>query len=244
MRRELTIALCDNQKLDVGSSEIVIKDRFPSTEHENVRVSVFSDYNALRLRLTDGFSADIYVIAVSAHGMEGIELARAVRRISPEAPIIILAANRNYAYDAYELHAIRYILKPADPAELTSALDLAYLIHSASPADTIQIRMPGEVRTVNSDDVVYVENNVRNMRYILRDGSVMTGTRRNISFESFFEPLLNSGRFVQPHKSFIINIRYIRSVRSTNVLMTNGVQIPISRRHISEVQEAYKRFGA
>ena len=106
------------------------------------------------------------------------------------------------------------------------------------------MRMAGEVRNVSTGDIVFVENNVRSMRYVMRDGSTLTGTRRNVSFEEYFEPLLSSGRFVQPHKSFIINIRYIRSVKPSSVVMTNGVQVPISRRHVTEVQDAYRKYGA
>ena len=243
MKREYTIAVCDTQKSDISALESAINSWADKDGSDRVTADTFRDAAALRSKLADGYGADTYIITIPAHGTSGIELARQIRLRQPDVPVIIIAASRTFAYEAYELHAIRYLLGTEDTAELRSALDLAYMLFRVAPADTVSVRLPGETRNISADDVVYIENNVRSMRYILRDGSTLTGTRRNISFESYFAPLLRSGRFVQPHKSFIINIRYIRSLHSNSISMTNGVQIPISRRHISEVQEAYSKFA-
>jgi DNA-binding LytR/AlgR family response regulator len=243
MKRDFIVALCDTQKNDIPVTEAAVKEWAAGAGQSHARIETFSEVSQVKEKLADGFGADIYIIGIPAHGAGGIETARVIRLRQPDVPIIFLAGTRTSAYDAYELHAIRYILKPTDRDELFSALDLAYLLCRTAPVNTITVRMTGETRSVNADDVVFVENNVRLMRYVLRDGSALTGTRRNVSFEEYFAPLLASGRFVQPHKSFIINIRYIRAVKTSSVIMTNGVQIPISRRHLSEVQEAYSKYG-
>ncbi len=243
MKREYIIAICDTQRSDTEAVEAVVASWTDSDGSDRVTADTFRDAAALRSKLADGYGADTYIITLSAHGTSGVDLARQIRLRQPGVPIIFIATSKAFAYDAYELHVIRYLLGADNAEELKSALDFAYLLFRVSPADTVMVRLPGETRSVNSDDVVYIENNVRAMRYVLRDGTSLSGTRRNVSFEEHFSSLLNSGRFVQPHKSFIINIRYIRSVRSNSVTMTNGVQIPISRRHIAEVQEAYSKFA-
>lgn len=243
MRKEFIVALCDTQKNDILSAETVVRDWFAASAPEHARLDVFNEIPAVKEKLADGYSADVYIIGISVHGSVGIELARIIRLRQPDVPMIFFAGSRTSAFEAYELHALRYILKPADRDEVFSALDLAYILYRVIPANTVTVRLNGETRSVSADDVVFVENNVRIMRYVLRDGSVLTGARRNVSFEEYFAPLLESGRFVQPHKSFIINIRYIRAIKSSSVVMTNGVQVPISRRHLTEVQEAYCKYG-
>ena len=243
MKKEFIVALCDTQKNDISSAEIAVRDWFAASGQEHARLDVFADIPTVKEKLADGFSADVYIIGISAHGSVGIELARVIRLRQPDVPMIFIAGARTSAFEAYELHALRYILKPADRDEIFSALDLAYILYRVLPANTVTVRLNGETRSVNADDVVFVENNVRIMRYVLRDGSTLTGARRNVSFEEYFAPLLGSGRFVQPHKSFIINIRYVRAIKSSSVVMTNGVQVPISRRHLTEVQEAYRKYG-
>lgn len=243
MKREFTVALCDTQRSDAEACSGIIKEWLADSDNAGARLSVFADISEVREKLADGFGADIYIVGISSHSAGGIELARIIRLRQPDVPLIFIAGTKNFAYEAYELHALRYIPRPVQRDELVSALELADLLCRTLPANTVSVRMTGETRNINSDDVVFVENNVRSMRYVLRDGSSLTGTRRNVSFEEYFAPLLQSGRFVQTHKSFIINLRYIRAVKSTSVVMTNGVQVPISRRHVSEVQEAYRVFG-
>lgn len=243
MKREYIVAICDTQKNDIPAIETAVGEWLASSGADGTRLDVFTDIQTVKERLADGYSADTYIIGVPTHGTGGIEIARVIRLRQPDVPLIFLAGARTSAFEAYELHGLRYIMKPADPDELCSALDMALLLYRTLPASTVTVRMPGETRSVNADDIVFVENNVRAMRYVLRDGSTLAGTRRNISFEDYFAPLLSSGRFVQPHKSFIINIRYIRSVKASSVVMTNGVQVPISRRHLTEVQEAYRKYG-
>ena len=244
MKRELTVAVCDTQKTELSTVETLVRDWFDASGNPSARLELFSDVRSAREKLAGGFGADIFIVGVSTHGAASIDLAHTIRRCQPDVPIIINAATRAYAFEAYEMNVLRYLLRPAERETFLSALDFALLVHLALPTDSLTVRMTGETRTLNTADVVYIENNVRSMRYILRDGSALTGTRRNISFEAYLSPLLRSGRFVQTHKSFVINIRYIRSVKSTCVVMTNGIQVPISRRHITEVQEAYRKFGS
>ena len=240
----ISVALCDSEKKELDMTGLMIKEWFAASGLDNAEVKVYGDAAAFRSRFSEGDLSDIYVFGIAAHGAPVLELTRMVRAKQPSAPVIFTARTGTHAADAYSLHVLRYVPKPVKYEELASALDLAHLIHRTSPNSTVTVRNTGFVKTVKTDDVIFVENNVRSMRYVLRDGSVLNGIRRNVSFEKFFAPLLSSGEFVQPHKSFIVNIRHIRAMKSAALVMSNGAQIPISRRHLSEVHEAYENYSA
>ena len=244
MKKELSAALCDGEKNELEMIGLMIKEWFAAAGLDNAELKVYGDPANFRSRFMDGDRSDIYIFGTSMHGSAAVELARNVRAKQPSALIIFAARSPAHAMDAYELHVLRYIIKPVRYEELSSALDLAYLIHRSAPNSTITVRNTGFVKTVKTDDVIFVENNVRSMKYVLRDGTVLNGIRRNISFENFFASLLGSGDFVQPHKSFIVNIRHIKAVKNAAVIMTNGAQIPISRRHLTEVYDAYENYSA
>ena len=241
MEHTLKVAVCDNDKNELTELGELVSEWFSERGKENAQTALYSDSGELRDLMITGESYDIWVLSVSMHPVGGIELGRIIRRRFPNAPVIYIAGSKNSAYDAYTVGALRFILKPADKEQLFSALDLSYLVYRAAPKYTVTVRQVGSVTSVNADDVVYIENNIRSMRYVMRDGSVISGTRRNISFESYFGPLLSTGEFVQTHKSFIVNVNCIRSLKATSALMSNGVNVPISRRHIEEVHKAYER---
>ncbi len=244
MKKNFTVAVCDTQKNDAGILAELVDTWLARTENVQGHTVVFTDYSELRDSISSGLSVDICVFGIPTHGLSAVDNARKLLRTYPGLPVIFAAAGKNYAFDAYELHVIRYILKPVSPEELFSALDLAGLICVSAPASRLAVRTEEGIKLIPSDDVIYIENNVRSMKYVMADGTTIVGTRRNISFEKYFAELLGSGKFVQPHKSFIINLRYIRSLRLTLAFMANGAHIPISRRHAAEIREAYRKYGA
>lgn len=239
MNSELTIVLCDNQKNDIILTEAVIREWLAQPSHAGITLTVYSDPHELNNRILSGSTSDIYVLGISAHGLNGIAVGKNIRARSSGSQIIYVTRSGSHALEAYELHALRYIVKPDIKDELFSALDLAVLIAGTLASEKITVRIDGELRSINTDSVMYIENNVRNMRYVLRDGTALSGKRRNISFEDYFAPYLASGRFVQTHKSFIVNADYIQALRPTTLILKGGVQIPISRRHAEEVTRAY-----
>ena len=165
-----------------------------------------------------------------------------IRRRSPDAPIIYVTRSSDHALDAYKLCACRYLLKPLRYAEIMSALDFALIIINGLPKKPFTIKNGGSTASVYRADIIYIENNVRIMKYYMRDGKVMTGIRRNTSFEDALSELLESGDFIQTHKSFVVNMKYIASMRKDSILLDNDVSIPISRKHIQEVHETYARY--
>lgn len=239
MKNELTVVLCDNQKNDITLTETVIRSWLSLPGHEDIVLDVCADSHELNSRVTAGKIADIYVLGISSHGLNGIAVGRNIRAHSANAQLIYITRAGTHALEAYELHALRYIMKPEIRDELLSALDIALLVSRSLASEKITVRINGEMRSVNAGNVMYIENNVRNMRYVLHDGTILPGKRRNISFEDYFAPYLASGRFVQTHKSFIVNTDYIQAVRPTMLVLKGGIQVPISRRHAEEVARAY-----
>lgn len=243
MKKDIKIAICDNEKAELDIETAMIKEWFEAQGWENVGVTQFSETAALKERVSAGDTFNIYILGIVLRGSGGIELGRMVRSRSPYTPVIYITRSRNHALDAYSVGALRYILKPVKYTELASALDLACVLLSAAPRSAVAVRSSGTVTSVDADDILYIENNVRSMRYFMRDGSVIGGNRRNISFERYFAPLLDGGSFVQTHKSFIINLKYVKMMRTSSVLMHNGTSVPISRRHLDEVHSEFERFA-
>lgn len=243
MDKKFSILICDYDKHDVRIIEAMTREWLAENERE-ADVTVFTDPVRFRESFIAGTAYDIYLLGVSMHGSSGIELGKLIHNRYPNAPLIYVTRSKGHALEAFSVNALRYILKPIDYLEFVSALDFAFIVYRAIPRNIVTVRIPGAVTNLNEDDVVYIENNVRSMKYVMKDGEIVNGTRRNISFENFFAPLLNSGKFVQSHKSFIVNMNYISSLRTSSIRLSTGVNIPISRRHIAEVHKAYERFNA
>jgi len=100
-------------------------------------VEYFSDMFANILEASDGLEAyqiyeeesiDIIITDIEMPKLNGLEMAKKVRKLNKKIPIIITTAftTNEYLLEAVELQLIKYIAKPVSPNTLTDALDLAY----------------------------------------------------------------------------------------------------------------------
>lgn len=185
---------------------------------------------------------DLYLLDVMMRGIDGIQLGRLIRRNDFNASIIYVTSSGEFALEAYENHAIRYLVKPVDKKELFSALSFAYALFSMRPRHTLLINGVDSITSIIMEEIMFIENNLRIMTYTMIDGNEVISVRRGGSFEEAVGPVVQDAGFIQPHKSFFVNMRYIRTLQSDMLIMENGKEIPIARRRLVEIQDKYIRF--
>lgn len=237
-----SIAVCDSDNNDREILRSMAEDWI--SEHGSIvsSLTVFDESEKLIKKLEAGTRYDLYLTEAKQEKTDGIALAEYIRTLDEEALIVFVTGSDEYALRAYELHVLRYISKPAKSEEVRSALDFAYHLFLGKPAFTVFIKGTGMVVPLSVDDIMFVENNIRVMTYNLSNGETIQGTRRNISFEQAMEPLMVSPSFIQTHKSYFVNMRFISALKSDSVVMTNGREIPISRKNLSNVRKEYMAF--
>lgn len=104
-----------------------------------------------------------------------------------------------------------------------------------------QIKGRDETVLVRPEQIVRVEHVSRVMQFYMADGKTYTSIYIRQPFETELEALLWTGNFIQPHKSFIINMDYIVDVAAQEFVMTDGAVIPISRNN-GEVKKQYLEY--
>lgn len=104
-----------------------------------------------------------------------------------------------------------------------------------------EIKGRDETVLVKPEQIVRVEHVSRVMQFYMSDGSIYTSIYIRQPFEAELEQLLSDGHFIQPHKSFIINMDYISEVTPREFVMTDGAVIPISRNN-GEVKKQYLEY--
>ena len=90
-------------------------------DNSNCRISVFSSGKQL-LKASTQF--DIFFLDIDLKDMNGIDMARQLRQES-EAVIVFVTALKEYIFDAFDIQAFQYLLKPIDEQRFFSVLDKA-----------------------------------------------------------------------------------------------------------------------
>lgn len=188
-----------------------------------------------------GAMVDCCILDIVMPEMSGIELARQLRKDGYSGEIIFLSTSNAYGPESYAVNAFTYILKPPMPESVREAL--GRLVRAKSSADTgsIAVKVAGVARVIRFRDISHVEVIGHNVVFRMTDGSevVAYAVFREIALELLVDP-----RFIQCHRSFIVNMQDISMVAEKEIVTRVGARIPISKNYRDAKNAFYQwKFG-
>ncbi len=235
------IAVLDDEKKDLFRTAEVIKKWAEKVEKQMVSVEEFDTPESFLLSHEEKKFA-LLVSDVIMPGKNGTELARLVRRKGDNLLIIYTSCSEKYAMEAFGVQAVGYLKKPVEETTMELLLDRALRLYQEKPVKWITVSEKNEPVKVDICDIVCVINNKRSVEYVLQNGKRLQTVRRSGTFESSIEPLPGEEMFVQTHKSFFVNLEYVRSLKEETVLLDNGMEIPIARNRKAECRMCYMNY--
>ncbi len=172
-------------------------------------------------------SEESYTLAfldIQMEQVDGISLAKELKRRNGKVAIFFVTSYREYQDDAMDLNAFRYFEKPFDVNRLYAGLDKAMEYIDGAYIDLFLYDQKAQKRIL-VDDIMYVMRDNRRVILTTRDNSFSTRE----SFDDWCEKLPNLF-FYQVHKSFLVNLHYVNKYAYSELYLTNGVRIPIATR--------------
>lgn len=106
----MKIAIVDD---DVNDRELLIQLIKVSLEHEAYALDITQfDSGESLLEAFEPEQFDICFLDIYMKEMNGMTVARKLRALDPDLSIVFLTSSKDYVYEGYEIHALRYLLKP------------------------------------------------------------------------------------------------------------------------------------
>jgi two-component system LytT family response regulator len=208
---------------------------------------------------------DLLLLDIQMPGMNGFEvLEELLLRLEPEEMprVVFVTAYDHFALRAFEYHALDYLLKPFTDERFHRAMEhakqqlrtsrepgvrqkLVALLRELDPARSIPVSaterfgvsMDGSVTFLDYREVVWFE---AANHYVL----VHTQGKSHICRESMvnLETRLDPSRFVRIHRSAIVNLDYIRELRTEGrdehrLVLKTGQRLAVSRRRLPRLRQ-------
>lgn len=237
----IKIVICDDEVTERNHLEQTVRNYFRSMYMNEYQIEQ-ADSGEKLFEVLKEKSFDIYFMDVKMPGIDGIEIGREIRRMDQKAVIIYITAFREYAFEAYGIGAYQYLQKPVEEKELYSILDRVVDILQKEQKRKICIHTKEGLANVDMNEIMYVENISRAAVYFLRGDICLNGVCNRSSFEKSVWPLNELHQFLHPHKSYFVNMFFIRNFGSKNLELENGEQIPVSRKRLVEAKRRYLEF--
>jgi two-component system LytT family response regulator len=188
---------------------------------------------------------DLILLDIQMPGMDGFDVVSALSSAKPAISprIIFTTAFDQYALRAFEINAVDYLLKPFTRERLQHAMQrvreqLALQNDGVKPSKRsdepyttrIVFKSRGRILFLPISDIRWIgaeENYVRICTE--RENHLLRETMAN------FESRLDPKSFIRVHRSAIVNLQYVREIRTDSlegesfVLMQDGQKVPVSR---------------
>jgi DNA-binding LytR/AlgR family response regulator len=199
------------------------------------------------LRLVQAGPLDAVFLDISMPGMDGMELAALLARMTDPPLVVFVTAFEEHAASAYGLGAVDYLLKPVSPERLAAALARVRRFAGAGPEPStpapavdalaaVPVELAGRTRYVRRDDVRFVEAQGDYVRLHTPTGAHLV----RIPLSRLEEHWRHAG-FSRVHRSYLLAVDAVRELRSDLsgglLAHTDVGDVPVSRRHARELRE-------
>ncbi|MFI5841139.1 LytR/AlgR family response regulator transcription factor [Catenuloplanes sp. NPDC051500] len=201
------------------------------------------------LRLLRDTDVDAVFLDIRMPGLDGMELARVLRRFARPPAIVFVTAYDDGAVDAFDLGVTDYVRKPVRTERLAESLRRvaeARVIPAQRAAmargeddPTIPVELAGTTRMLPRSAVRWVEAQGDYARLHTSDGSHLV----RVPLATLAERWADAG-FVRIHRSYLVQLRLIAELRLANsgyVVVVDGTELPVSRRHTRELKDRLVR---
>ncbi len=237
----MKVAVCDDCRENLNELDHMIRKYFKQKSDDTSEVADFTSATELIKKIKEE-AFDVYFLDIIMPEHDGMEIGRIIRQSNPYAIIIYVTVSRDFAFEAFGVRAFHYLQKPVEFEKVSETMDMVEDLCRNKYDKKVCIHTKEGLVNVNMADIVYVENIARCAVYMMRDGKQVASVCNRSSFEKSVGVLNGQSGFIQPHKSYFVNMYYIRSFGVRNLTMEDGAQIAISRKRFVETKKKYLDF--
>ena len=230
----IKFAICDDEPLMAQELAGHLAEYMKEKSITDYSVSSFSDSRAL---LDTAGSFDVIFLDIQMERPDGMETARLLRRRGDHSLLVFVTVLKELVFDAFQVEAYDYLLKPLDSARFKQTMGRVLRSLEQRTAEDIVIQRGTGCEVVLLSDIVYCEVLGRKIYLHKSDGTVSDYYDKLEDLERRVD-----GRFFKCHRSYLVNLDYVRGCQDGQVLLSQGERIPASRLRERELTQALLRY--
>lgn len=192
-----------------------------SAGHE-AHIRVFPSAEAFLFQYEEERDFDILLLDIEMGAMNGVDLAKKIRMQNDAVQIVFITGYPDFIAEGYEVNALHYLMKPVSYEKLRAVLDKA-AANLGKTEKRLCVTYDRNTDLVPLSRILYVE---AQRQYVL----IHTFDRTYRMKQSFAGTVAELDEFFfKCQRSYCVNLRHITRIKSSSVLLKNGMEIPISR---------------
>lgn len=212
---------------DEKPAHSVIRSHIEKHEELELAASVYNGADALKLMAEQEF--DILFLDINMPLLTGIDL---MERLPLRPVTIVTTAYSDFALDSYKNDVIDYLVKPISLAAFNKAVQKAIIFCDAKRSAPVEASKYLRINKADPEialaDILYIESLGNYVKV-----NMISTNRPAVIYSSLsaISDQVGAGGFIRVHKSYIVNSVQVQSFTSNELLLKNGVSIPVGRKY-------------
>lgn len=227
----MRIAICDDQAECRRQTESAIRECLRGADYG---IDVFKEGKAF-LQTFQKKAYDLVFLDIEMPEMDGITVAKELRKLHRDVPIVFLTSHIEYALEGYEVNALRYLTKPVSIPKLQEVL--ACVRQRLQEQRKLWVKTDLSEKKLLIKDIIYME--AQNQNILIYTTEEAYSVRYNLSD---YEQELAQDGFFRIHRGYLVSLRHIKSVGKHEITLDNGTVLPVSRTKEKELKDMLFRY--
>lgn len=228
-------------KLAMIDDEITMTDqiqeylaRFQEESETEIQADIFHDPRVFLGSYHKEYQ--LILMDVEMPGMNGIELAREIRKVDEKVIIMFITNMAQYALHGYEVEAIDYVIKPITYQDFALKMKKAQRYIYRDTDRQIMLNTTEEKVLIKVSEIFYIEVIRHYLNYHTAQGIYQVRGAMKEEEKKFAQD-----HFARCSQSYLVNLAHVMSINGNDVVV-NGEAIPISRNKKSEFVNTFTRY--
>lgn len=221
--------ICDTDRAFLGQLAAALHRSF-----DPCSVEYLYGPSALEVSLrSNSGGADVLLTEIELRGHSAIDIIARCRKDSSPLEVIYMTSRMEFCTEVYDTPHCGFLIKPIEPDALLRNVRRALKLLERRKACGVVLQHSGSYHIVNAPSLLYVESRGRIMRTVTDQENIESyGKLTNLLFQL-------DKRFLQCHKSYLVNMERVKAFLGDRFLMDNGAVVPISQSRRKLVRQEF-----
>lgn len=235
----IRLAFCDDE-ISVLNEIRIFLDQYRVECNQEMEYIVFQSSLELLAEIERGTRFDILFLDVFMPGENGMDAAKEIRNYDSNVKIIFLTSSSEFAVQSYAVGAYFYQLKPIWRESFFRLMDSVISDCEKEKTNSLILRCKSGITRVELRNLEYCEVIHRTLFIHLTSGKVLESIG---SLDELSRQLNPYGGFLRAHRSYLVNLEYVKHLSYHAITMSCLTEIPIPRGKYHEIKDAFLEYA-